>query len=123
MIRNYEPHRRVTEFTHMVTFEYGTDGSGFAFPCDKDGNILADRMSPESKANYEDCMAHPERFLVFNEVRTHRNIYLRPGQGDCHCGQHVELFNQYMGACQCPNCGQWYNVFGEELLPPDQWEE
>jgi hypothetical protein len=28
-----------------------------------------------------------------------------------------------MGANECPHCGQWYNVFGQELLPPDQWEE
>ena len=35
----------------------------------------------------------------------------------------VELWDQYYGACQCPECGKWYNLFGQSLLPPDCWEE
>jgi hypothetical protein len=28
-----------------------------------------------------------------------------------------------MGACQCENCGQWYNIFGQELIDPEYWED
>lgn len=34
-----------------------------------------------------------------------------------------ELVNQYQGACPCPKCGQWYNLFGQELINPQYWEE
>lgn len=51
------------------------------------------------------------------------NGYKPPAYGTCHCGGTVELTDEYMGACECPNCGQWYNLFGQELLPPDMWEE
>ena len=27
-----------------------------------------------------------------------------------------------MGAFECA-CGQWYNMFGQELNPPEDWEE
>ena len=39
----------------------------------------------------------------------------------CRCGKDIQLFNQYLGASECPYCGQWHNLFGQELLPPDQW--
>lgn len=28
-----------------------------------------------------------------------------------------------MGACQCPKCGKWYNIFGQALLDPEFWED
>lgn len=48
-----------------------------------------------------------------------------PRYGKCEeCGARVDLDGyDYMGAVQCPKCGQWYNLNGEELLPPDQWGE
>lgn len=41
--------------------------------------------------------------------------------GECKCGAEVPLMDQYMGACECPGCGQWYNLSGQELLPPEEW--
>ena len=35
----------------------------------------------------------------------------------------VYLYDRYRAACQCPKCGRWYNLFGQELLPPEMWEE
>ena len=51
------------------------------------------------------------------------NGYREPAHGICRCGEEVTLIDEYMGSCQCENCGQWYNLFGQELLPPNQWEE
>ena len=38
----------------------------------------------------------------------------------CDCGSTV-----YLGrfTCECENCGRLYNSFGQELAPPDEWDE
>lgn len=41
--------------------------------------------------------------------------------GECECGETVTLYNQYLGACECPKCGRWYNIWGQELNPPHTW--
>lgn len=33
-----------------------------------------------------------------------------------------QLLNGYC-ARECPHCGQWYNLFGQRLKHPDEWEE
>ena len=35
----------------------------------------------------------------------------------------IEMYNAYMGACECPCCGQWYNLFGQSLIDPKYWYE
>lgn len=44
-----------------------------------------------------------------------------PATGVCKCGNRITLQNEYMGACECPYCGRWYNLFGQELNHPDTW--
>lgn len=98
------------------------DSSGFSFPCDEHGNVFPFEFDCARK-NYEWCMAHPEEFdAEWNEFRTWKNTYREPAHGTCVCGEEVYLIDEYQGACECPNCGRWYNLFGQELLPPDQWE-
>ena len=41
--------------------------------------------------------------------------------GECDCGQTVVLMDRYLGACDCPGCGQWYNLSGQELNDPSTW--
>jgi len=107
--------------------EYSLDffvdrNGGCSFPCDEHGNLKT--LNACAKENYTYCMAHPEKFpYSYNEVSERRIVWREPDSGICHCGTKVILQNEYMGACQCVNCGQWYNLFGEELLPPEQWEE
>ena len=36
---------------------------------------------------------------------------------------YTKLFNQYLGACECPKCGQWYNLSGQELNPVNTWSQ
>lgn len=42
------------------------------------------------------------------------------------CGRRVCLggngFAPYMGLVEC-ECGQWYNIFGQPLKPPEEWEK
>lgn len=123
MIKDFVRGGMETEVRFSLCFFFEKN-CGFAFPCDKDGNLFWDQMQEPAKKNYADCMAHPEDYpCAFNEVMRESWSYRVPNSGTCHCGEKVNLTDDYMGACQCPNCGQWYNLFGDELLPPDAWEE
>ena len=115
------PEREKSEW-YTVEFWYDEDG-GFSFPCDETGKPLFDDTTDVAKENYEWCMAHPEKFVRFNEVRHHVSHYKPNAHGTCVCGAEVELYDQYMGACECPNCGRWYNLFGQSLVPPNQWSQ
>lgn len=120
MIKNYVPAEHKTEIHFDLVFYYDDDG-GYAFPCDAAGNVLPLEYECARK-NLEHCLTHPEEFAVYNEVRKWTNRYTEPAHGTCTCGEEVSLWDQYYGACECPKCGRWYNLFGQEMLPPDQWE-
>ncbi len=78
-------------------------------------------MTEAAQENFEWCMQHPEKFVRFNYVETTTLRWRSPSTGLCSCGATVYLHSEYMGACQCPKCGTWYSLSGQELLPPDQW--
>lgn len=121
MINNHKRGEWREEVRYALMFYVDRYG-GYAFPCDKDGNVLMDQMEEPARRNYADCLAHPEKYpYSFNEVHREESRYREPDTGVCHCGQKMYLTNEYMGACQCPECGQWYNINGQELLPPDEW--
>lgn len=122
MLKKYIPSHKVTEVRYEVNFFNHKDG-GYGFPCDENGNINKETMCKEAIQNYEYCLAHPEEFHVFNKIEKIESSYREPAHGICKCGEEVVLVDEYMGSCQCENCGQWYNLFGQELLPPSQWEE
>lgn len=122
MLKDFTP-SRVEEITeYSLVFDDGHN-NGFAFACDAAGALLFDEeTNPLAFANYRNCLGHPEQFVRFGEVVGYPRLFKVPGHGTCSCGHEVNLYNQCQGACQCPNCGQWYNLFGQELLPPEQWE-
>ncbi len=119
MIGNYTPSEWKEDVWHELVFDDGHN-NGFGFPCSPDGEPM---LNPASKENYDFCMAHPEKFVRYNKVVEYRRRYKENARGTCHCGEQVELYDEYMGACRCFNCGQWYNLFGQELAPPSQWGE
>lgn len=105
----------------MLQFSDET-GSGFIFDLDEQGKPIFN--CPEAEENYKDAMAHPERFPeCFNEVVTHTEVWTEPAHGICSCGKEVLIVNEYCGAFSCDYCGQWYNMSGQEILPPELWEE
>jgi hypothetical protein len=120
MIKNYVQAEWKTHVEYELCFDDGHN-NGYGFPCDANGNVLPLEFEAARK-NLAYCKAHPDKFVRAGEVVTYRNRYKEPAHGTCICGQDVELFDQYYGACECPKCGRWYNLFGQELLPPDQWE-
>lgn len=110
----------VKEVTYELLFYFDSD-SWYGFPCDKDGNILENHMTDSARINYQWCIEHPEKFQTFKCVKKYEHIYREPNKGKCSCGEMIELYDEYMGACECPRCGKWYNLSGQELLPPSEW--
>lgn len=98
------------------------DGNGCSFPCDENGTLLSFATDAAEK-NYQNSLAHPELFAIYNAFKTYRREFTVPAVAKCHCGSKVILENQYQGACECPECGRWYNLFGQELCHPDGWEQ
>lgn len=119
MIKNYVPSEWRTNYEYNLVFDDG-QGNGFAFPCSEAGEPMLNDCNRE---NYEYCQAHPEQFVRFNKVVKDSWRYKVNAHGTCHCGEVVELYDEYLGACHCEKCGQWYNLFGQELKPPAEWEE
>lgn len=121
MLKNYVPRSSRVLEEHQLVFYYDDNG-GFGFPCDAAGNVCISELTDCAMHNLSECMAHPERFQHYAEVRTSRRRITDHAHGVCECGKRVYLYDQYMGACEC-ECGRWYNLFGQELLPPTGWED
>lgn len=119
MLRDIVRGERVTEITYELTFDRG-DGGGFCFPCDEAGNV--GELSQAAMENLKWCQQHPQVFTRAGVITPIRRTWREPDRGTCVCGRTVYLENQYMGACEC-ECGRWYNLFGQSLLPPDQWND
>ena len=123
MIKNYVPSERKEEMTYEIVFYY-EPGGGFGFPSDEHGKVQIDQMQPAAVENYQYAIAHPEKYPVaFNKLETRKISWREPARGVCHCGQQIELTDQYLGACECPHCGRWWNVFGQELKPVESWND
>lgn len=123
MIKDYkEPW--VEEIVECEIVFYSEPGGGYAFPADENGNVLFDQMGEPARKNYEWALQHPEKFPYrFNKLDKCTRRYRNPASGICHCGERIDLRDEYLGACECPCCGQWWNLFGQELNNPETWSE
>lgn len=122
-MKDYKPSERVEVTEYELVF-YVERGCGLGFPCDENGYIDVETMYPPARANYEDALKHPEQYpYAFNKVEKHVRSYRELASGICNCGKRIELYNEYLGGCECPYCGQWWNMFGQELLPPERWDD
>lgn len=121
MLKNYVPSQYRTITRYQLVFDDGRN-NGYAFPCDKDGNF-SENLNPCAMESYRRCMENPDKFVRFNKIVETKHRVKDEAHGTCSCGNEVYLYNEYHGACQCEKCGKWYNLFGQELLPPTEWEE
>lgn len=98
-----------TEVAYRIEFT-DEDGSGFSFPTDLSGKIIYDEdpeIAQAQRDNYDYAMSDKERFIrQYNEFVTRRYTVTDNAVGRCRCGEEVELYDQYQGACPCPKCGQ-----------------
>lgn len=120
MLKSYKDAELETEVRYELMFDDGCC-NGFGFTCDEHGNTHG--LTDDAKRNLAWCRENTDKFVrpgvVVKFVRQFRN----PPSGICECGEEVFLVDEYMGACECPKCKRWYNLFGQELLPPRQWDE
>lgn len=91
----------------------------YSFPCNKDGNLLD--LNEIAKENYNNCIT--SEHYKDEGIIEYEKMYTSPAILLCDCGQEIFLENQYLGACECPKCEQWYNLFGQKLKPPHMWED
>lgn len=121
MLKNIVP-RTPEEITEYAIEFMHDECGGLSFDCDENGKL--NPMRPEAKANYDYAMSHPEEYpYCFNKFVKRTRTYMNPAHGTCSCGTEVSLVNEYRGACECPTCGRWYNLFGQQLIDPEGWEE
>ena len=98
------------------------EGAGFCFDCDEHGTPKF--ACEAARLNYMYAMEHPELYPAeYNVVKRWKRTIIEPAHGTCSCGEEVYLIDEYIGACQCRKCGRWYNLYGQELVPPEYWDE
>ena len=114
--------RKVSNITYSLDFDYRgrNDGSGFSFDCTKDGVCIS--HNDVVAENYQKCL-NGTYDVIPQGIRTHEDTYMENAIGICEvCDREIELRSEYCGACEC-ECGQWYNLSGQALMPPELWEE
>ena len=124
--------RIIKEAYNKVEIEYNREfewenqrNCGFSFPCDEHGNVTG--LSKEGQENYNKCISGSlvwnghklcDLGVVKRTIKYHVNATI-----ECDCGEQFVLYDEYMGACSCSKCGQWYNLFGQQLVAPSMWKE
>ncbi len=113
--------QRITEETYCLDFyKNGELCAGY----DTEDKVTPIFRSPEGEQNWNSLLELVKTGEYEGPVlNKYTNTYTAPAVGKCKCGEEFELIDEYMGACQCPKCNQWHNLFGQELLPPDRWEK
>lgn len=113
----------VTKTEYNRCFEYENEPDcGYWFPCDENGNVSLSELSKEALQNYQDCI-NGKRNLIDGGICKNNFSYTEPAIGICDkCGKEVSLIDSYCGATEC-ECGEWYNMCGQHLNPPEMWQE
>ena len=114
-------HRQhVEEVEYYIFYEYAEVlDSGFMFPCNQDGDINFNEMEQAALDNYNKCESG-EYEVVYHGLRRSINSYWEPTIAECSCGHEVVLESN---TNQCESCHAYYNLGGQELRDPREWEE
>ena len=118
MLSDYVPSEQKEEIWYEVVYDDG-ENNGYGFPCDESGNIFP--MSDAANENLSYCKSHSSEFSRSGKVVQYCNTYMELPHGRCKCGSEVFLSGNYYGATEC-ECGRWYNIYGQELMPPENWD-
>lgn len=117
--------KKVTNITYSHCFQQigESEGIGYNFPCDKYGNLdETDEYYDTWIKSYKKCIENPNKYEDRGIIKETWQ-YIDNAKALCSCGKRIDLWDQYQGACECPNCNQWYNLFGQALIDPEYWEE
>lgn len=116
-----------TQTSYEHNFHWNDDpGAGYSFTVTKAGEYMGDNEC--GRKNYERCksgeMVDKNGIAIIDDGISRRTWNYRTNAvGLCSCGEEVELYDQYLGACECQKCGSWYNLSGQELVHPKHWED
>lgn len=124
-----------TRFELQFNLKGEPKGNGYGFPLINGNTIPVPCKEDESNpSEYIPCLEDEcpwwENYLRVKDDKEHyeepyvqkiSNSWMEPAKGICECGETVYLTDEYLGACECPNCGRWYNMFGQELNNPETW--
>ena len=105
------------QFKEDPYFNGHSFNGGYSFTVDKEGRIVS-----EDHRKTVELIKNNGRYIDMGIKELHRT-YMEPAVGLCvHCGSEVTLDGNYLGASDCPKCGKWYGMNGEEFTDPDKWE-
>lgn len=118
----------VKEREPVVVVEYAREfldetQAGYSFDCNENGELDLSKLSECAIENYKKCINGDFPELEDKGVVRYERKYTEPAIIQCDCKTEFPLIDSYYGACSCPNCNQWYNLFGQRLNPPEMWEE
>ena len=120
MIKDYKKGEEVIRIRYALIFDDG-NSNGYAFDCDENGTVDIDNEA--AQRNYEYCLEHKDLFVRAGKITKETIRYRENNSGVCNCGKRIELFNEYLGGCECPYCGQWWNIWGQALNNPYTWSD
>lgn len=114
-LRHREYHEETT-FAHY--FGWRSDpNAGFAFNCDKEGNVL--NLQDAAQENYNKCLSG-EYDVIDQGVIPFVHRWTDPAAIECPCGAEVELYG-FTNTCE--KCSRDFNQSGQELAPREFWGE
>lgn len=117
IIKQRELHEEVS---YNRQFDWrGETGSGFGFPCDKDGNV--GELTPEGAENYQKCIDGTHD-VIDRGVQKYEHSWWEAAIGKCDCGAEIEMVEHGMSGIDC-QCGAIYNSGGQRLAPRSHWGE
>lgn len=103
-----------------LEYRYRSDpGAGYSFDWDGEKAVFD---IPEAEKNYRWCLERPEEVECLGVI-TNKWSWIEPALAKCECGEEIYLQDEYYGSCQCPHCGRWHSLWGDELNPPEDWTE
>jgi len=117
------PRTRVHYEHYLRMFNYADlPGVGYAFECDKDGNVDVSKLTKCGADNYAQCLTGEKgaHKIIDGGAQDYSKTVYEPAVGECNrCGEEVALYG-FTNTCEC---GADYNMSGQELCPRQFWGE
>ena len=90
------------------------------YPSNEYGVVLIGKMTQQAVTNWFKDLNNDSLY----HIKEKREYYItHPAIYKCDCGEEFELYNEYMGACSCPKCEKYFNLFGQALNNPETWRD
>jgi hypothetical protein len=116
------PSQRLERVGYVRSFDtVGHPGCGYAFACDKEGNLLPPSCS-EAEVNRAKVFAAIGIKYLDRGIQSWSAPWTAPAIGICEkCGHLITL--ELPIANSCDGCDAEYTMSGQRLAPREQWGE